>query len=576
MPSLIRWLTPIYFVYVVQVVAQATSGTREPLTIPLRRHLSNPSKKRAEAGVVDVQAVLQRDARRREHLFATGQEHTSNERRASWETEGLSSYYGDALYYASVKIGTPPQTVDLLVDTGSTDLYVQSSTCRTCNQSLIQPYFDGSQSSFDGSRSSSFEQLAAQVSLSYADGSVISGGVARDTVSLGKNHSRLPCAPQLTRPGSYTVPNQTFILATSAQLNLGVAGIIGLAFPALARTNATPWWLNALDQFAEPEISFFLTQWTDHTGTDLILPGGQLTLGGRNTSLYEESQMTFTPILSERWWTIPIASMVVTGTTRTNTTLTFAGAFTSAVIDTGTTLLYGPPEIVTAFYAAIPGARLVSSFAPVLQLDGFYALPCNATARAIIQFTETSQLTLPATNLMWLGLAQYLPGYCVCSFVATTTLNNFSKRFIPDVRPAPKSEDDTISTAPAATNQPSWLIGDAFLKSVYTVFRKGNGTAQDPPSVGFAPIKGVDYTADGNAVIGLGGNGINGAVGNAGVVVPGGSDGVTSRSASASTAASFITTTAVASQSTSDGVATRALGAWVGWTIAAVGAVVYS
>jgi hypothetical protein len=51
---------------------------------------------------------------------------------------------------------------------------------------------------------------------------------------------------------------------------------------------------------------------------------------------------------------------------------------------------------------------------------------------------------------------------------------------------------------------------------VYTVFRKGNGTISDPPSVGFAPIKGVNYQADGNAIIGVGGNGVYGGIGNAG------------------------------------------------------------
>lgn len=209
--------------------------------------------------------------------------------------------------------------------------------------------------------------------------------------------------------------------------------------------------------------------------------------------------------------------------TRSNTTLTFGDSFGGAVIDSGTTLLYGPLEVVTAFYAALPGAILVDSVAPSLGLSGFHALPCNTTARAIVKFTETTELILPATNLLWLSLSAYVPGYCVGAFVATSTLDNFSSKFIgpkPFLK-SPFDDDDPISTAPTTTSQPGWLIGDAFLKSVYTVFRKGNGTATDPPSVGFAPIKGVNYAADGNTIIGVAGNGVSGDVGFAGVIIPG-------------------------------------------------------
>jgi len=173
------WLSALYFAFTVQ-------AHHEPLTIPLRRRSLESGKKRADAGNLGdiARAVLQRDARRRERLF--GGEYQQNEKRGNWETLGLSSYYGDALYYASVQIGTPKQTVDLLVDTGSTDLYVQSSTCRTCNLSLVQPYFDGSQPAFISSQSSTFQQTPTQVQLSYADGSVVSGNVARDTISIGR------------------------------------------------------------------------------------------------------------------------------------------------------------------------------------------------------------------------------------------------------------------------------------------------------------------------------------------------------------------------------------------------------
>jgi len=56
------------------------------------------------------------------------------------------------------------------------------------------------------------------------------------------------------------------------------------------------------------------------------------------------------------------------------------------------------------------------------------------------------------------------------------------------------------------------------------VFRKGAQGEQ--PSVGFAPLSGVDYTqANGNAIIGAGGDGIDGRIGEAGVTIVGTGNG---------------------------------------------------
>lgn len=43
----------------------------------------------------------------------------SHEKKSGWETVGLTSYGGDSFYYMSMQMGTPPQTIDIAVDTGS-------------------------------------------------------------------------------------------------------------------------------------------------------------------------------------------------------------------------------------------------------------------------------------------------------------------------------------------------------------------------------------------------------------------------------------------------------------------------
>lgn len=78
----------------------------------------------------------------------------------------------------------------------------------------------------------------------------------------------------------------------------------------------------------------------------------------------------------------------------------------------------------------------------------------------------------------------------------------------------------TASSVPNDTPRtPNWILGDAFMKSVYTVFRKG--AAGEQPSVGFAPIKGFNYASNGFAIIGESGNGVDGRIGQAGATVIG-------------------------------------------------------
>jgi cathepsin D len=73
---------------------------------------------------------------------------------------------------------------------------------------------------------------------------------------------------------------------------------LGLAFPALARSEATPFW-DALiqgNQLAAPEMSFYLERLLDDTNAPNEAPGGVFTLGGTNSSLFS-GQIEFLDIV---------------------------------------------------------------------------------------------------------------------------------------------------------------------------------------------------------------------------------------------------------------------------------------
>ncbi|KAG8830178.1 hypothetical protein FRC17_005270 [Serendipita sp. 399] len=474
-----------------QANAKVTSAKRSgPVTFPIHRRTSQKMKRRDE----NEDSILEHLKSLREQTLARWEwvhtsktaAPTSKDKRASWETLALSSWYGDSFYYASMQIGTPPQTLDVCLDTGSSDLWVASSTCRTCNQTLVQPYIDGSVDSFDYSQSSSFsaDDSASSVSVQYGDGSAIRGVVAQDTVSLG----------------SFTSTNQTFILALAQNEDFGVAGLMGLGWPSLSQSRGTPWWLEVIDEFEEPEMSFYFSQWNPSDPDAVVTPGGQFTIGGRNTSLYD-GDITFIPIARQSYWTIPLDSIVVSS----NTTIRMAGSYGRAIADTGTTLLAGPEEAVDAFYAAVPGSERGETVSS--QLSGFWLIPCATETNAVFNFGGNASFVMPATLLGYQYLGRYKPGYCTGSIIGIS--------------------------GSSSSSFPSWIFGNAFLKGVYTVFRRGKDNEE--PSVGFAPLKGVNYATNGNVTLGTPGNGVNGNIGNAGVVIPGSTGGSTSQPARTST-----------------------------------------
>ncbi|CAG7851455.1 SubName: Full=Related to aspartic peptidase A1-Laccaria bicolor {ECO:0000313/EMBL:CCA73596.1} [Serendipita indica DSM 11827] len=461
-----------------------------PVTYPIHRRGSlykTTVDEDQDAHFEWLKLVRERDIIRGQRLRASadGTGASSKNRRGSWETAALSSWAGDIFYFTNIKMGTPPQSIDVNLDTGSSDLWVASKTCLTCNTTTVQPYYDNSSSTFDSSTSSTFSATSDVATVSYGDGSAVRGIVSSDTVSLG----------------SFTAPNQTFILVTAQNEDFSVAGLMGLGFPRLSQSGGTPWWLNVLSEFEQPEMSFYMAQWNNQT--DPVIPGGQFTMGGRNSTLYD-GEVQFVPLISQTYWTVQIDGVHVTDTT----TLSLTNQYNVAIIDTGSTLILGPGEVVDEFYKAVPGAVRGTTLSP--QLAGYWLIPCNTTINAKFQFSNSVTVTLPATLLGFQLVGRALPGYCTGSILGSSNG--------PYEQPTPSSI-------------PSWIFGDAFLRATYTVFRKGplssNDTGTDEAGVGFAPLKGVDYNTNGLAMLGVDGNGIDGRIGNAGVIIPGGTDGTT-------------------------------------------------
>ncbi|KAF8201354.1 aspartic peptidase domain-containing protein [Mycena galopus ATCC 62051] len=330
-------------------------------------------------------------------------------RRQSSSNFAVVNQQADSSYFTTISIGTPPQSFNVILDTGSSDLFVLDTSCAECDSNA--PLFDSSK--------------------------ICGGLISSDTVSMG----------------SFTITDQTFLAATEIDQDLitgDVSGLMGLAFEGLANTEATPFWqaLATNNKLTSPEMSFQLLR----SQSDADEPGGTFTLGGTNSSLFNGA-VEFHDLVDSStptFWQLTLSSVTVQGTSVTIAT----GDSALTAIDTGTTAIGGPTDGVAAIWAAVPQASAVKEQGG----EGFFQFPCSTQVNVTLSFGGQAWPINPED--MNLGPVEEGSSFCVGAFF-----------------------DISLGSSSTATETaPSWVVGDTFLKNVYSVFR------QNPMSVGFAEL----------------------------------------------------------------------------------------
>lgn len=177
---------------------------------------------------------------------------------------------------------------------------------------------------------------AALFNVSYGSGEA-AGNLVTDTVSLA----------------GFTVRDQVFAscqTVTSGLLSGDVSGILGLGYQSIAASEATPWWQTLADQGQISEIGFAFTRFLHTTNAaTTVMPGGVATFGKANDTLFT-GDISWNQLTDAGYWMIALDGMSVNGTS-------LQGSSSSNVaIDTGTSLIAAPPEVVQQLFAQIPGS----------------------------------------------------------------------------------------------------------------------------------------------------------------------------------------------------------------------------
>ncbi|XP_031240588.1 pepsin A-5 [Mastomys coucha] len=242
--------------------------------------------------------------------------------------------YLDLVYIGIISIGTPPQEFKVVLDTGSSVLWVPSIYCSSpaCAH----------HKTFNPLQSSTFLVSGRPVNVAYGSGEM-SGFLAYDTVRIGD----LTVVAQafglsLEEPGSF--------------MEYAVFdGILGLGYPDLGFQGITPVFDNLWIQGLIPQnlFAFYLSSKDEK--------GSMLMLGGVDPSYYH-GELHWVPVSKPSYWQLAVDSISMNGE------VIACDGGCQGIMDTGTSLLTGPRSSILNIQNLI-GAKA--------SADGEYFLKCD-------------------------------------------------------------------------------------------------------------------------------------------------------------------------------------------------------
>jgi len=244
----------------------------------------------------------------------------------------------NAQYYSEISIGNPPQKFKVVLDTGSSNLWVPSVECHSI-ACYIHP-------TYDHSASTSYVANGTEFEIRYGSGS-LSGYTSKDTV----------------RVGDLEIKEQVFAEAVS-EPGLAFAfgrfdGILGMGYDTISVNGIVPPFYEMVNQglVDDPVFAFYLAD-KDAEGT-----GSEVTFGGIDESKYKGDLIKL-PVRRKAYWEVRLDAMKF-GKDKLELDNT------GAILDTGTSLIAVPSDLAELLNKEM-GAKK--------GFNGQYSIECNRRA----------------------------------------------------------------------------------------------------------------------------------------------------------------------------------------------------
>jgi yapsin 1 len=310
-------------------------------------------------------------------------------------TDSLTLTNQFTYYTTEIEIGTPAQTLEILIDTGSSDLWVMASSNPYCanntNEILTGEYINCSQPIiFDDSSSSTFSWNDTEFSITYGDSTFASGRWAQDTVKIG----------------TITLESANFAVgeesnATTCVFGVGlIDGESTVTFSSGSNRNAEDTYINIPQQmYLNGDIGAnAYSLWLNDIDSD----SGSILFGGVDHARYTGTLETV-PIVnaykSEGISTPFQLTVMLTGLqvqdSAGSTGTVYSNVAVAALLDSGTTLTYLPSNVVEAIAATI-GATYSDSV-------GYYVCECDVgTGSAGLKYEFSgATVTVPFSEILF-------------------------------------------------------------------------------------------------------------------------------------------------------------------------------
>lgn len=365
-----------------------------------------------------------------------------------------ASNYFDSVYYTNIQVGNPPQSFSVLIDTGSSDLWVPSLQCTTACQQRKR---------YDASTSRTTVDLQRSASVYYGHGSA-SGQLYRDDVRLGG----------LQSDGTVFI---AAIKSSNSQPGT-VDGLLGLGFSSLSwANNAVPrehkgkssvvenlWNQNKI---SAPAFGLWLSPYSN---TIMRKPqvGGEIALGSSvgNPKRYTGAVTWLSVGSTSSWWIVDLSG--VQASTGANE---IASRKVKAVVDSGTTL------IVTDYATAESINKKLGAYGTGIK--GLWGLDCAKLRASPITLSFTlggKKFTLAGKDMV---VQVYPENKSMCY---APVMSSVSRKRMPL-----GSDQFFMLHHLQADKTDRFILGEIFLRKVYTIYDYNVGAnGKASPRVGLA------------------------------------------------------------------------------------------